>query len=87
MVRTWCSSLPRTQVQSLVGELKPQKLCSAAGKKKNQKKKKKKKTLNTKPNTTRKILDKIIMLSVEELLVNQILVSYLYEHTHVYIYT
>ena len=35
VIRTWCFSLLRTQVQSLVGELKPQKLCSAArGKKK-----------------------------------------------------
>ena len=48
---------------------------------------KKNKTLNTKANTTGKILDKFITLSAEELLVNQILISYLYEHTHVYIYT
>ena len=77
MVRTWCFSLPRAQVQPLVGELKPQKLCSAAGKKK---------ASNTKANTTGKVLDKFIMLSVEELLINQIIISYLYEYTHICIF-
>ena len=77
VVRTWCFSLPRAQVQPLVGELKPQKLCSAAGKKK---------ASNTKANTTGKVLDKFIMLSVEELLINQIIISYLYEYTHICIF-
>ena len=70
VIRTWCFSLLRTQVQSLVGELKPQKLCSAA------RGKKKKKASNTKANTTGKILDKFIMFSVEELLVNQIIMLF-----------
>ena len=46
----------------------------------------KKKSSNIKANTTGKILDKFIMLSVEELLINQIIVSYLYEYTPICIF-